>query len=322
MQKIYIIKPDRIPYSLCADSYAKGFKHAGFYMEKTFSSELDNDYVEKFNPDILMCFNFNELKEGFLHKLKNNNPKCKFIFNFLVKLDDKKDAKNIKILEDFQADKIILTADKSNLNIIPNSIYIPNGINYKKYKTYWGGYKNNITIMSNPNNINVLKTIIDLIINFGQINIYSDETDYINSLENELWQEYNDYHIKELYKNSYKGEISNAKNRSEIFSSSVINIIPETKTSEGIDYRILEVCASSGFAICEENKEITRLFDVGRELETYNNKTELIDKIYFYIKNSEIASAISDNARRASVNNHSIHDRVKYILKLLEKNNH
>lgn len=317
MQKIFIIKPDKAPYSLCANSFAKGFKLAGLFTEKAFSSELDNEYVKNFAPDFVMCFDFTELKEGFLQELKALYPKTKFIFNFITKLDEKRETANIALLEKFEA--LILTADKDNLKILPNAKYLPLGIDCKKYKTIFQGYKNNITVMSNPDNINVLKTIIDLIIHFGRVSFYADEFDYINSLENELWSEYDDVHLLELYKSSYKGECSKDKDRAKVFSSSVVTVVPQTQMHTGVDYRIYEAAASSGFVICESNSEVKRLFDSGHEIETYEKPVELIDKVRFYLKNPNIASSIADNARRAAVNNHSILIRVKKILEFCDK---
>ncbi len=319
MKKIFVIMPDKPPYSLCASSYAKGFKHSGFFMEKAFSSELDNDYVINFKPDIVMCFNFSELKEGFLEKLHKHFPKCVFIFNFLTKIDKKKDLKNIKLLTDFDAKKLILTSDITNTNYIPNSNYLPLGINFRRYKTNYEGYNSIVTLMSNPDNINVLKTIIDLITSFGEISFYADEFDYLNSLENELWIEYTNDRLKELYKKSYKGEIVSEKQRADIFASSIVNVVPITKTQTGVDFRVFEIAASSGFALCEETEEVKRLFDVGRELETYRKQSELVDKVGFYINNPSIARSIGQNARKAAVNNHSILDRVKKIVKLIEE---
>lgn len=99
--------------------------------------------------------------EKVFAKLHEHCPECIFIFDFLVKADDKKEADNINLLKSFKAKKLILTADKSNLSVIDDSIYLPSGIYYKKYKTIFTGYQSNVSVMSNPDDINVLKTIID-----------------------------------------------------------------------------------------------------------------------------------------------------------------
>ena len=311
--------PDKPPYSLCAKSFAKGFKHAGFYTEKAYSSELDNEKVLEFNPDIIMCFNFSELNEGFLNKVFEKNKNCIFIFNFLTELKSKNDSENVKKLEAFEGKKVILTADKSNLKILPNATYIPNGINHRQYKSKYKGYTNGITVMSNPNNTNVLKIITNLIVEFGKINFYSDEFDYLNSLDNELWKTIDDTEINKLYRESYSGDIISEKERSLTISTSFINVVPKTQTKIGVDFRILEVCASSSFVICEENNEIKRLFETGKEIETYTNVEELVDKIKFYLKKPAIARYISDNGRGAIVNNHPIEDRIKRIINIIKK---
>lgn len=311
--------PDKHPYSLCAKSFAGGFKHVGYFVEKEFSSKLDNEILFEFNPDIVMCFNFSELKEGLLKKIHEKNPDCIFIFDFLVALNAKDEAKNIKKLKSFNAKKIILTADKTNTDILPDATYLPNGINYKKYKSAYHGYSDGITLLSNPDNINVLKIITDLLKEFGQISIYADEIDYMNSLDNELWEEIDDETLKNQFKQSYKSDIPDVKSRAEVLSASFVTVVPATRMQNGIDFRILEAAASSAFVICEENPEIKKRFDVGREIETYKNSEELIQKIRLYLKHPSFARYIADNARLAAVNNHSVRDKVKKISDIIKK---
>ena len=311
--------PDKHPYSLCAKSFAKGFKHAGFFVEKEFSSKIDNRHILNFNPDIIMCFDFTELKEGFLSEIYENNPNCIFIFDFLVALNQKQEKKNLKLLSEFKGKKIVLTADKSNPDFIDGAKYMPNGIHHRRYKSSYEGYADGITILSNPDNINVLKVITDLLQEFGKISIYADEIDYINSLDNELWEEIPDPSVKEMFRQSYKTDIADEKTRADVLSKSFITVIPATRMKNGIDFRILEAAASSAFAICEENPEIKRLFDVGREIETYKTATDLIDKIKFYLKHPSFARSIANNARLAAVNNHSVQDRIRKISAIIKK---
>jgi len=311
--------PDKHPYSLCAKSFAKGFKHAGFFVEKEFSSKIDNEHVLDFNPDIVMCFNFSELNDGLLDKIYQKNNDCIFIFDFLVALNKNQEKKNLKKIDDFKAKKLVLTADKTNLNVIADAKYLSNGIHYRRYKSAYNGYANGITIISNPDNINVLKVITDLLQEFGKISIYADEVDYMNSLENELWKEIDDSSVKELFKQSYVSDAADEKTRAELFSTSFVTVVPATRMQNGIDFRILEAAASSAFVICEENPEIKRLFDVGRELETYKTTEELTEKIRLYLKHPSFARTIADNARMAAVNNHAINDKIRKISAIINK---
>ena len=319
MKKIFIIVPDKAPYSLCGKSFVKAFEYSEYYVESAYSSELDNNEVLKFNPDIVMCFNFNELNEGFFDEIRIQNPECIFIFDFLTVMQRIQDIRNIEGLMEFEGNKILLTADKTNLDILPNAVFLPNGVNYKQYKSEFSGCENGITLMSNPDNINVLQVIIDLIKNFGKITFYADETDYIKSLDNELWEDVEDESIKELFKQSYSGDVFTEKDRAKIFSSTLITVVPETGITQGIDYRVLEAAASSAFVICEENSEVIKQFDVGKEIETYKRISELRDKVSFYLKNPSIARSIAENARLAAVNNHSAFDRVKKITEIIRK---
>ncbi|MGN0005093.1 MAG: glycosyltransferase [Candidatus Gastranaerophilaceae bacterium] len=313
MQKVYVILPDTIPYSLCAKSFVHGFRYSGFYVEYTYSSELDKYELLEFNPDIIMCFDFNEIKDGSFDLVLKKNPNCVFIFDFLTNVDLKKDP--LELIYNFKGKKLIYSTDTKDVKHIEKAKYLSNCINFKNYGVKFSGYNSGITIMSNPDNINFLKTITDLISYFGKISIYADEVDYVKSLENELWKEINDGEIKNLYKISYKGEIRSEIERAKVFSSSVINVVPVTKSPNGIDYRILEISAASGFTIAEETSAIKKHFDIGRNIETYKNSTELIDKIEFYLKHPSLSWAIGLNARKTIVNNFSSTDIVKKIVK-------
>lgn len=313
MQKVYVILPDTIPYSLCAKSFVQGFRYSGLYAEYTYSSELDKAELLDFNPNIVMCFNFNELKDGILNLVLEKNPNCVFIFDFLTNIDLKNDP--LDLLYNFKGKKLIYTTDMKDVKHITGAKYLSSGINFKNYGVRFTEYNSGITIMSNPDNINVLKTITDLISYFGKISIYADEVDYVNSLENELWDEIPDGEIKNLYRNSYKGEIRSEAERAKVFSSSVVNIVPVTKSPHGIDYRILEISAASGFTIAEETTAIKKFFDIGHNLETYKNSTDLIDKTEFYLKNPSLSWAIGLNARKTVVNNFSSTDVVKKVIK-------
>lgn len=319
MKKIFVIVPDKPPYSLCAKSFAKGFKHAGFYMEKAISSELDNEELLDFNPDVVLCFDFTELNEGLLNQVYLKNPNCIFIFDILISINPKVQKKDILALENFVGKKLILTADKSNLTSIEGAVYLPCGVNIKKYKTPFEKYNQGISIFSNPDDINNLKIITDLIRHYGKISLFSDEFDYLHSLENELWEEIEDSEVKENYRKSYCGDVSTEKERAKAMSSSFVTVVPASHTPDGVDFTVFEVIASSGFAICEETPEVKRLFDVGREIETYKYSKELIDKIEFYLKNPSFARTIADNARMAAVNNHSVQIRVRKIFDIMNK---
>ena len=319
MKKIFVIIPDEPPYSLCAKSFAKGFKHAGLYMEKSVSSELENNDLLNFNPDFVLCFDFTELKEGLLDAVFEINPNCIFIFDILTAINPKTQKKDIAFLNNFQSKKLVITADKSNLSVFEDSVYLPCGVNIKKYKMPYEKYNQGISIFSNPDDINNLKIITDLIAHFGKISLFADEFDYLHSLENELWEEINNPKIKENYRKSYCGDVSNEKERAKAMSTSFVNVIPSSHTPQGVDFTVFEVMASSAFAICEETPEVKRLFDVGREIETYKYSRELIDKIEFYLEHPSFARTIADNARMAAVNNHSIQIRVRKIFDIINE---
>ena len=77
----------------------------------------------------------------------------------------------------------------------------------------------------------------------------------------------------------------------------------------------MEILASGGFLISPYSELITRTFEDGKEIETYKNDSELVDKINFYLNNANLAQLIASKGKKNVVSNHSFYDRLKVMLK-------
>jgi spore maturation protein CgeB len=62
----------------------------------------------------------------------------------------------------------------------------------------------------------------------------------------------------------------------------------------GISDRVYKILGSGGFLLTRDNKEIRRLFTVGRDLDVFSTKGELREKIGFYLKNDKIRESIAE----------------------------
>ena len=114
---------------------------------------------------------------------------------------------------------------------------------------------------------------------------------------------------------SYRGYVSNQKELADIYASSKVNIDIQSPKPKDINYRLLEITASGGFIEAPYSKTLIKQYDNGRDIETYKNITELIDKTAFYLKNTGLAQIIAENGRNNTVSNFSYYDRLKTMLK-------
>ena len=138
----------------------------------------------------------------------------------------------------------------------------------------------------------------------------SIESTYFSDLDEET---------QNAYKKSYKGSLSKEKDRAKVFSESFITVVLNDKITNGIEFSILEAASAGGIVFCEQGEETNRLFDTGREIETFDNYETLIQKAEFYMNYPETGRSMGINARRAAINNHSVYDRVKKIIRITDK---
>ena len=317
MKKIYCILPDEIPLSICGKGYVDGFIRADYFVEKDVITKFEEENIIKFSPDYILFFDFNKTLKKLIKTLYKQNENTVFIFYLLNNADFEK-SEFIKSLNKSKFRYLIFSADKENLTLSDKIIYLPVGVNAKKYKAEVSGYKNVMSIFSNPENPKFTDLFEKLNPYFKNINFYCDEIEYLKSLESE-WFINLDEETKNKYKNSYKGFASKEKERVKIFSESYINVILSDKIKDGIDFQVFEAMASSGIVFCEPMPEIMRLFDIGHEIETFENFEELIQKAEFYIKYPFVGQSLGLNARRAVINNHSVYDKVKQMIETIDK---
>ena len=69
------------------------------------------------------------------------------------------------------------------------------------------------------------------------------------------------------------------------------------KAVRSIKLRDIEVPMSGGFYLTERTKELELLFDVGREVEVYSSKAELLEKARHYVAHPDDAEKIAKAGR-------------------------
>ena len=307
MEKVLVIIPENNKGKYITNGYSSAFERLNFFVYSKKIYDLKNEEILKISPDIIFCFwansPANETVKEFLKETEIQ--KCNYIHISEC---------NSEIPDEFKKNKnhYCFSFDENN-----NKYRIKPAIDSQAYKAQFNGYSHNITFVGNPSYKCREELLSKIIYNFGPISIFCRSFDFYKSLDdinkNGLLNEY----YLELYRSSYKGYLENQKELSQIYTSSKINIDIENPNKNNINYRVLEALVSGGFLITQYDEETIKQFEDGKELETYKNDTELIDKINFYLNNLNIAQIIAFNGRKNATSNFDIYDRLKRILKVI-----
>ncbi len=307
MDKVLLIIPESNKGKFITKGFSSAFRELNCFVYEKKIYDLNIDEINCISPKILFHFWTNssqsDLLIDFYKKLTLNGTK------FIHISEQKKD-----IPQEFykQANHFCFSAD-SKLK----KFKIENSIDKNDYKAKFNGYKYNITFSGNPALENRIIILCELIKNFGTINLFCRSYDFYKSIDEIIRLKLLDKYMLELYKSSYKGYSENQSEIANIYISSKINIDIRNKDKREISYRTLEILASGGFLITEEQEKIMCQFESGKEIETFSNIDELIDKINFYLKNLNIAQIIANNGRKNAVSNYKFSDRLKKILKVV-----
>ena len=101
----------------------------------------------------------------------------------------------------------------------------------------------------------------------------------------------------------------------EIFVGSKVNLNISLKTIRtGIPLRVLDVMGCGGFVISNFQPEIAEYFQIGEEIEIYENMEDLVCKTQFYLENETVREAIAYNGFEKIQKYFSFKERLKEML--------
>ncbi len=134
------------------------------------------------------------------------------------------------------------------------------------------------------------------------------------------WKKYGEIlpkNIKEacLYKNCLGDELYEILLRSKI----IVNITGSYfyGVYSGITLRFFEAIALKSFLLTDDFPEIHDLFTPGKEIETYSNYEEFVDKAAFYSKNDDSRNKIAAAGYEKFINNYTWNHQARKMLDLL-----
>ena len=101
----------------------------------------------------------------------------------------------------------------------------------------------------------------------------------------------------------------------KINKSSLINLnmtIPNIQT--GLPLRIWDIMGCGGFLLTNLQSEIPDMFEIGKELDTFETNEELIQKCRFYLEHDEVRMQIAKQGYEAVKNKHTLRQRLTQLL--------
>lgn len=323
MKKVLITFPNSIAGTLIMRGFKQGFKSNGCFVMAKDLRELSIEDIQRFKPDIIIGYDY-----GFMfcdnEELKNyifqNQNKYKLVHYFADEPRGKYACVNKPWLyEEFKKLKAhSFMWDRGFVNDLPHCLYLPLAVNAKAYRL--DEFDDNaplyeISFVGRPLGEKRQKILAALIKNFGKkLNIFSYEKHFLQSLDDMKEKQFLSYKELDTYKSAYRGFLTTEKDLAKVYANSFVNINITLQGESGLNYRFFEVLASRGFLLTDNMADIERNFIVSKELETYKDIPDLIDKTDFYLKNVNIAQKIATIGYSDVCKRHSYTARARTIL--------
>ena len=114
------------------------------------------------------------------------------------------------------------------------------------------------------------------------------------------------------------GGVSTHREMPAVFHYSKINLnITMKSIQSGLSQRIWDVLGCKGFLLTNYQSEIPEYFEIGKDLECYENITELKEKIDYYLNHESDRLDIAQNGYQKVKAQHTYIHRIIHILEIL-----
>lgn len=106
-----------------------------------------------------------------------------------------------------------------------------------------------------------------------------------------------------------------------VFYNSEIVVNRHSSAAENFanNMRLYEATGVGSFLITDEKDNLGELFETGKEIETYSDAGELIDKIRYYLTHEEERCAIARAGQERTLRDHTYRQRMKELEQIIER---
>lgn len=89
--------------------------------------------------------------------------------------------------------------------------------------------------------------------------------------------------------------------------------------SDDINYRTFETTGCGTMLLTNPSPNLQKLFEIGKEIEIYNNLDELDEKISYYLNNPKKRIEIQKNGYNKVKKEHTYSNRINFLIKIIEE---
>ncbi len=323
MPKFLVILPVSIAGTLIMKGFASALNSCGFLTITKDIREIKPEMLKELEITTILSYDY-----GFLHNdalteyLSHNKKEFKLVNYFaddpLSKYANAEDDSLYKQLKNFHP--YVFMWDKTYLDMFKKSKYLPLAVDSDLYENDFSFNRYlDITFVGRPLGEKRQKILASLFKIYGKkLKIYSYEKHFIKGAEEMLQKGLLTHAEYERFKDCFVEFLEDEKSLAKIYSHSKINLNITIQGKNNMNYRFFEVLGSCGFLLTDAQECIKDFFEIGTDLETYEDEVDLVDKIDFYLKNGEISQRIAVHGFDRVVNHHTFIDRAREILAIVE----
>ncbi len=129
---------------------------------------------------------------------------------------------------------------------------------------------------------------------------------------------YTDSDSTDLAKVQNRGHVDYYNEMPKVFRYSRINLNFTVRTiKSGIPLRVFDILGAGGFLITNYQEDLTRYFEIGRDLVVYESEEDLLEKVAYYLQHEEERKEIAENGYRKVRQYHSYEFRLQEIFRIV-----
>jgi spore maturation protein CgeB len=103
-----------------------------------------------------------------------------------------------------------------------------------------------------------------------------------------------------------------------LYNASYINFnATSLQMNEAVNQRVFDVPACGAFLLTDHQKSIEALFEIGREVVTYESPDEIREKAAYYLKNPSVRERIAKKGRERVLREHTYRHRIERIVDVM-----
>ena len=90
--------------------------------------------------------------------------------------------------------------------------------------------------------------------------------------------------------------------------------------AQSINNRTFDIASSGSFQMIDHRLDLPHYFDEGKEIISFKNEQELLDKVDYYLKHEDERTTIAERSKEKAIHHHTFSNRIETMMEII--NNH